>query len=406
MTKFSKDLSKPNPIPESGIAAAIRIMKTGKLHRYGEIKSGSSIPEAMQLEKEFAEYMGLEFCVGVNSCGCSIFLALKAVGVQFGDQVLMNAFTLAPVPGAIAHCGAQPVLVEVDETNYTICLEDLKKKASSFENASGVKVLLLSHMRGHIVGMEALEKLCDELKITMVEDCAHTMAASWNGRLTGTFGKVGCFSTQTFKHINSGEGGLLVTNDQDVAAKVILYSGSYMLYKQHGARPEEAIFAKWKAHIPNFSMRMSNLAAAVARPQLKMLKGRSEAWMSKYLELEAVFDKIENIKMPTRAKAKEHFVPSSVQFLAENLEYQEMIKFQAGCAERGLTIKWFGHDDAIGFTSRYEHWGYVQKPDYEMPSTNGVMRRLFDMRIPMSMTDEDVELIGKVVQEAMQDAKL
>ena len=177
MTKFSKDLSKPDPIPESGIAAAIRIMKTGKLHRYGEIKSGSSIPEAMQLEKEFAEYMGLEFCVGVNSCGCSIFLALKAVGVQFGDQVLMNAFTLAPVPGAIAHCGAQPVLVEVDETNYTICLEDLKKKASSFENASGVKVLLLSHMRGHIVDMQALEKLCDELKITMVEDCAHTMAA-------------------------------------------------------------------------------------------------------------------------------------------------------------------------------------------------------------------------------------
>ena len=161
----------------------------------------------------------------MNSCGCSIFLALKAVGVQFGDQVLMNAFTLAPVPGAIAHCGAQPVLVEVNEKNYTICLEDLKKKAESFENSSGIKVLLLSHMRGHIVDMEELVKLCDELKVTIVEDCAHTMAASWNGRLTGTFGKVGCFSTQTFKHINSGEGGLLVTNDEDVAAKVILYSG-------------------------------------------------------------------------------------------------------------------------------------------------------------------------------------
>ena len=276
----------------------------------------------MKLEKEFAEYMGTKYCVGVNSCGCSLFLALKSVGIEIGDKVLMNAFTLAPVPGAIAHCGAEPVLVEVDEANYTINVKDLMSKAQSFENPSGIKVLLLSHMRGHITDMDELVDVCESLNVKIVEDCAHTMAASWNGKLTGTYGQVGCFSTQTFKHVNSGEGGLLVTDDPDVAAKVVLYSGSYMLYRQHGARPEDEIFNKWKNVIPNFSMRMSNLSAAVVRPQLRMLEERSNAWMQRYSELESILKTIEFIKMPERNTDLEKFVPSSIQFLAEDLSYE------------------------------------------------------------------------------------
>ena len=81
-----------------------------------------------------------------------------------------------------------------------------------------------------------------------------------------------------------------------------------------------------------------------------------------------------------------------------------MATFQKACLDRGLTIKWFGHDDAIGFTSRYEHWGYVENPNYTLDSTNFVMRRMFDMRIPMSLEPEDVTVIGKVIREAMTEA--
>ena len=256
------DLGAPPPIPEAGIDAAEAVLRGGWTHRYGETLGDAS--EAALLEAEFAAYLGTRYCVAVNSCGSSMYLALLCTGVRPGDPVLMNAFTLAPVPGAIAHAGARHVLVETTQ-DLVIDLDDLARKARE----SGARHLLLSHMRGHMVDMPRLMAMCDELGITVIEDCAHTMGASWAGRPSGTFGRVGCFSLQAYKHINAGEGGLIATDDEDVAARAILYSGSYMLYRQHRARPDDAVFERWKDVTPNFSLRMSNLAAAVARRDRK-----------------------------------------------------------------------------------------------------------------------------------------
>ena len=157
----------------------------------------------------------------MSSCGASLFAALKALGVKPGGPVLSSAFTLAPVPGAIAHANARAVLVEMTD-DYTIDLADLERKAC----ASGARVLLLSHMRGRVSDLPAVAALCKRLDLALIKDCAHNMGAHWVGRPTGTFGAIGCFSAQTYKHINSGGGGLLVTDDDDIAAQVILMSDS------------------------------------------------------------------------------------------------------------------------------------------------------------------------------------
>lgn len=167
-----------------------------------------------------------------NSGGASLAAALMAAGVARDERVLLNAFTLAPVPGAIAHAGAQPVFVDITE-DFHIDLDDLRRR----HDATGARWLLLSYMRGHIPDLDEVFAVCDERAITVVEDCAHTMGADWDGRPTGTFGVAGCFSTRSFKQVNSGEGGLLVTDDEDLAARAILLSGPYMLYRQHGAPP-------------------------------------------------------------------------------------------------------------------------------------------------------------------------
>lgn len=390
---FTKDLSAPDAIPQAGIDRANKLMRNGRLHRYGEAK-GDEL-DVLELEKEYAAYMDMTYCVGLNSCGCALFLALKSVGVKPFDKVLVNAFTLAPVPGAIAHCNAEPVLVEVND-DYLIDLDDLANKATT----SGAKVLLLSHMRGHIVDMDALMTICDELGVTVVEDCAHTMGASWNNRLMGTYGKVAAFSTQTFKHVNSGEGGLLVTNDDDIAAQVVLYSGSYMLYKQHGARPSDAVFDKWKGVIPNFSMRMTNFAAAVLRPQITILKARCDKWNSDYHKLADRLAEIPHIKLPHRPD-KEGFVASSIQFNLHDLSVEQMHQFQTTCIERGVLLKWFGHKEAVGFTSSHRNWEYMATA-HTMPQTDAIMHALFDMRIPLSLTDEDINVISTIIYESME----
>ena len=187
------DLTQQESIPQTGIDSAVRLMKSGKLHRYGEV--GAKPSEVSLLEQEFANSLKARYCIAMNSCGSTMFVALRAAGVKPGDLVLSNCFTLAPVPGAIAHVGARPVLVDVTE-DLTIDLEDLARKASS----SQARFLLLSHMRGHICDMQALIEICRTHGITVIEDCAHTMGAAWADRPTGTWGVAGCFSLQSYKH--------------------------------------------------------------------------------------------------------------------------------------------------------------------------------------------------------------
>jgi dTDP-4-amino-4,6-dideoxygalactose transaminase len=388
---FGKDLSDSEPIPEEAIERAVTLMRSGRLHRYGE--QGSGTPEPSLLEQEYAAYVGTEYCVAVSSCGAAMFIALKALGVKPGDKVLTSSFTLAPVPGAIAHAAALPVLVETT-ADYTTDLDDLERKAAT----SGAKVFLLSHMRGHITDLRAVRDICDRHGIALVEDCAHTMGARWDGQHTGTWGRIGCFSTQTYKHINSGEGGLLVTNDGDVAAQAILMSGSYMMYDQHLLRPPAEVFERWRYVTPNFSLRMSNLAAALLRPQLAMLTKRGERWRRIYADLTRELATAPGVSLPVR-DAREDFVPSSIQFSLD-LRPDQMQRFVDECALRGLYIKWFGLLKPIAFTSHFGHWHYLPE-QAPMPQTVQVLSQLLDLRTPLSLTPQDCHLVGQIVHAAV-----
>lgn len=391
-TRLAIDLSEPPDIPEAARGRVLELLDSGWLHRYGETLGDAS--DVSLLEDEFADRLGMRYCVAANSCGSTMFLALRCAGVTPGDRVLMNAFTLAPVPGAIAHAGAEPVLVEITP-DLTIDFHDLEAKAV----ASGARFLLLSHMRGHSADMGALMALTDRLGITVIEDCAHTMGASWAGQPSGSFGKVGCFSLQAYKHANGGEGGLLVTDDEDIAARAILHSGSYMLYRQHRRRPSDAVFDRWKDVTPNFSLRMSNLVAAIVRPQLGLLEDRARIWNDRHDRLVAALRGIGRIRLPHRPQA-EAYVQSSLQFSVQGLGAEAFERFMAGCRERGVYLKWFGNREATGYTSLSEQWRYL-KDAHTPPATRGILERLCDMRIPLRLSVAECELIGAIIAEEL-----
>jgi dTDP-4-amino-4,6-dideoxygalactose transaminase len=389
------DLTQQDPIPRAGVEAVRALMASGKLHRYGE--TGARPSEVSSLEAEFAAELGVRYCVAMNSCGSTMFVALKAAGVKAGDAVLSNCFTLAPVPGAIAHAGARPVLVDVTD-DFTIDLADLERKAA----ASGARTLLLSHMRGHICDMHALMAVCRRHGVQLIEDCAHTMGAAWDGQATGTWGRAGCFSLQSYKHANSGEGGLLATDDEDVAAQAVLFSGSYMLYRSHLARPGDEVFERWKYLTPNFSLRMSNLAAAVARPQLgAVLKDRCARWNQRHAWLAAALDGLPHLRLPHRPSA-EQYVASSLQFSLVGLDKARIAEVIARCADRGLHVKWFGADEPIGFTSVWTHWSYFGEPQ-RLPNAERVLGGLCDLRLPLALSESDCRNIAAVIQAALAD---
>ena len=385
------DFTGQEPLPAEAVDRAHELLGSGKLFRYGE--SGADETDAAKLEEEFAALLGREYCVAFNSCGASLAAAMIAAGVERDDKVLMNAFTLAPVPGAIAHAGAEPVFVDIT-VDLLIDLDDLRRRHAD----TGSKWLLLSYMRGHIPNVDEVMAVCDELGVSVIEDCAHTMGGAWDGRPTGTFGIAGCFSTQTFKHANSGEGGLLVTDDEDLAAKAILLSGSYMLYGQHGARPDDEVFERHRATTPNFSMRMSALAAALVRPQLGMLAERAEIWNERYAQLAAGLEQLDGVTLPERDE-REQYVASSIQF---DVERPDVAAFVERAATAGVALKWFGAEDPQGFTSRFDHWRYA--PDQAVLRAAGILSTLIDMRIPLGMTPTQAEQIVAVIARSLDDS--
>lgn len=384
--RFTGSFTQQEPIPQAGIDAAMRVLQSGRLHRYNVAEGEHG--ETALLEQEFAASVGARYCLAVASGGYAMATALRAVGVKAGDKVLSNAFTLAPVPGAIAALGAVPVFVGVTR-DLTIDLDDLAAKADQ------ASVLLLSHMRGHICDMDRLMEICEGAGIKVIEDCAHTMGAKWGDTWSGRHGVMGCYSCQTYKHVNSGEGGLLVSDDDELMARAIMLSGSYMLFERHLAGPPKEAFAQIKYETPNISGRMDHLRAAILRPQLADLESQVARWNTRYLAVEQGLRDTPGLTVIARHE-KERYVGSSIQFLLEGWSSEAVNEAITRCGARGVELKWFGGAEPVAFTSRYDSWRYA--PSEAMPATDEILRGIVDMRLPLTFSIEDCKQIARIIR--------
>ncbi|MCL6284002.1 DegT/DnrJ/EryC1/StrS family aminotransferase [Ruegeria sp. 2012CJ41-6] len=390
--RFTGSFTQQEPIPDDAIAAALDVLRHGRLHRYNLAEGEAG--ETALLEQDFAALTGARYCLAVASGGYAMATALRAVGVKPGDRVLSNAFTLAPVPGAIASVGAIPEFVGVTE-GLTIDLDDLEAKLNRSQ------VLLLSHMRGHICDMDRLMAMCDAAGVTVIEDCAHTMGAAWRDVPSGRHGAIGCYSCQTYKHVNSGEGGLLVSDDEELAARAVMLSGSYMLYGRHKAAPSLEVFERVKYQTPNISGRMDDLRAAILRPQLRDLDTQVARWNDRYRVLEQGLRDTPGLSVIDRPEA-ESYVGSSIQFLLLDWQDKALCDVIERCSARGVELKWFGAPEPVAFTSRYDSWRYA--PSQPMPATDRVLAGIVDMRIPLTFSLEECALIARIIRSEVMRA--
>ena len=386
---FTRPFTQQEPINQEAIDAATKVLKSGRLHRYNTIEN--ELSEAALLEEEYAAYQQSKYCLACASGGYAMSVALKAAGLKLGESVLTNTFTLAPVPGSISNAGGSPIFVEITK-DLVLDLEDLSKKAKE----SGARFLLISHMRGHLVDMDQLMEIVNENNLILIEDCAHTMGAQWKDQRSGNFGLAGCFSTQTYKHLNSGEGGLLTSNDEEFMARAIIYSGSYMLYERHGAAPSSKVFEDIRLETPNYSGRMDNLRASILRPQLKNLEKNINRWNQRYQVVEAALKEIKGIEVPLRYE-EERYVGSSIQFRIPSITATEAELFIKKNKELGVELKWFGNDDPSGFTSNHKSWKYVGRQ--QLNNSDEILSSLFDLRLPLTFSIDDCIHLSKIIIE-------
>ena len=389
---FSRPFTQQEPISQEAIDAAVEVLKSGRLHRYNSI--GEEFSEVSLLEQDFANFQGSRYCLACASGGYAMSVSLKAAGLKAGEKVLTNMYTLAPVPGSISNAGGEPIFIGINE-NLVLDLEDLSRKAIS----SKARFLLISHMRGHLVDMNKLMQIVEDNNLILIEDCAHTMGAKWGDKRSGNFGLAGCFSTQTYKHLNSGEGGLLTSNDAEFMARAIILSGSYMLYERHGAAPDKEVFADIRLQTPNYSGRMDNLRAAILRPQLKSLEKNIKRWNERYQLVERNLKNIKGVELPERP-IEESYVGSSIQFRLPGISEADAARFLVINKERGVEIKWFGSDNPSGFTSNHKSWKYVKQQSLER--SDEILSGLFDLRLPLTFSMEDCSLLSEIIGDCAE----
>jgi len=395
-TFITRDIKTPDPIPVEGQEAALELMKTGRLYRYNVKSAEESM--VSQCEQAVIDYTGHKYCVALNSCGSAIMLMMKCTGLQPGGKVLSNAFTFGAVPSAIEHAGGKAVYVESNDA-YCMDVEDLEKKLTANPDC---KHVLVSHMRGKLGDMNAIKEACDRHDAILLEDCAHSLGVYWEGTHSGHKGVAAAISSQSYKMINSGEGGFLITDDDDIAARAAVYAGAYeKLASKHVTVPGEKAFKNYPNEIPNYSLRMSALAAAIIKPQMKTLDERTEKYNARYETL------VKNIK----ARMGDYFnvspihpgcsrpVHDSLQFnLSHDLTDEQVQMFLDECAAHGLPVELFGHKSNA---RNFINWDFAPAED-PLPKTAKMLSRACDVRMPLMWDDEDFDDMAKVICESLE----
>lgn len=377
------------PIPQAARAAIDELMQSGDLFRYTAAKDS---PVTL-LEAEFADLLGAKYALAVSSCSAALFLSLKALGLPRDARVLIPGFTFAAVPSSVVHADCIPVLCEVG-SNYRIDIKDFEDKLD--QNISAV---IISHMRGHTSDMDAILALCDAKNIPVIEDAAHSLGTTWNGQNIGTIGRVGCFSFQSYKMINAGEGGIMITGDPDLIARAVIMSGAYEHnWKKH--RILESAFAKWQNMLPLYNLRMSNLSAAVIRPQIPELARRVTDGLANHDYVAALLEKSPYIHVPAPLTPEKR-APDSIQFNLEHLTDAQVDNFVAAADARGVKVQVFGKssDNARAFWN----WKFIQDLP-ELPQTREMLMRACDVRLPVRLTKAELDTISDIILGAIHDA--
>ncbi len=382
--------TRKEAVPQQGIEWALSCMQSGEMFRYGGPDPEAS--QVLRLEREFAAYMGTKYALGVNSCSTAIMLSLVACGARAGDVILLPGFTFTAVPSAVVNLGLTPCFVEIDE-NYRVDLDDLNAKARS------AKFFLISHMRGHLSNMGKVVSICENHEMTLIEDAAHALGSRWGRKLIGTFGTVGCFSAQSYKILNAGEGGLITTDSDQIIAELIFRSGAYEdLPRKHGI--SSPAFELFRDKFPINNLRMNEITGAIIRSQLPHVEARAAMYRRNYDYLVAGLSQCDVVELPAPDR-REDRVPDSIQFRLNGFTPAQVAEVLRLVKSLGLPLSAFGVDKSNA--RFFRNWRYCEAPS--LPRTEAAIAYACDVRLPCSLTQDDLDDFVQVMLASIERAR-
>jgi perosamine synthetase len=370
-------------IGEEEIDAVVDVLRSGWL------TTGS---KARQFEQEFASMVGASHAIAVNSCTSALHLALEAIGLQEGDEVIVPTMTFTATAEVVTYFKAKPVLVD--------CLPDtLNIDPDGIERAitSRTRAIIPVHFAGQPCEMDRILGLARPLNVSVVEDAAHAVPARYRGRMIGSIGDCTCFSFYATKNITTGEGGMVTTDNPDRAARMramSLHGLSHDAWKRYSAQ------GSWFYEVlsPGFKYNLTDMAAALGIEQLKKLD-RLHKVREHYAVLydEGLRD-LEEITRPSCSPHVQHawhlyVIQLNLDRLriGRNEFIQRLLAANIGCSVHFIPLHLHPY--------YRDTWGYRSE---DLPVAHGAFQRIVSLPLYPRMTEADVQRVITVVREVIQ----
>ena len=241
------------------IDSVMEVMQSGYLFRYGSESDPKFLHKVSTLEKEFAEYSGANYALATSSGTSSLLVSLIAMGLKPGDEVIVPAYTFVATYSACIFAGCVPVLAEIDES-LSLDPNDIERRITP-----RTKAIMPVHMLGNPCNMDRIMEIARKHNLLVLEDSCQAAGASYKGKKIGTIGDMGAFSLNLFKTINSGDGGLVITNNE------AFYQTAFGVHDQ-GHKPNRFGVEVGARSVLGLNFRMNEITGAVALAQLKKLE--------------------------------------------------------------------------------------------------------------------------------------
>lgn len=349
----------------------------------GVLKSGwwGAGPKTAEFEKAFAGYLGVKNAVALNSCTAALHLAGKLLNLPVGSEVITSPLTFISTAYLAEYNNLKVVFADVEEDTLNINPEDIKTKITN-----KTKVIIPVHYGGHACKMDEIMEIAKKCNLRVVEDCAHATGASYKGKKLGTIGDIGCFSFQAVKNLATGDGGMLVTNNEGWAkrAKRLRWLG---INSETADRANKDQYT-WKYEIAEvgYKYQLCDVLAALGVAQLKRLDKMNAKRKEITKTYNKAFKDIDWIRIPVE---KEY---------ANSSNHNYVIKVDKDREKLILHLKKNGIAAGVHYIPAYMH-PVFKNIKAKCPVADKVWGKLVTLPLFPDMTNEEVEKVIRVVKE-------
>ena len=355
-------------IGEEEVQAVVKVLRSGML------TSGLGAgPMVTGFEKNFAQFAGVKHAVAVNTGTAALHSAIVAVGIKQGDEVILPSFTFVATAEAVVLAGGKPVFTDIDAETY-----NLSPSAAEKSITKKTKAILPVDLYGFSADMKTIREIAEKHELALVEDAAQAHGATYAGKPAGSFADAACWSLYASKNITAGEGGVITTNNDQIAETL-------RMIRTHGEK------AKYASLILGNNYRMSEIQAAIGNVQLEKLPSFLAKRRQNAQQLTKILEKNSRLILPCESKDRQHCWYLYTARLKDGTE-SERNKIVDELKKKGVGAEVYYFNPVHQMPFYRENFGSAK-----LPETDKASKQVFSLPIHPGVTAEQVDYIGKTL---------